>query len=109
MKKRAYILVMLTGMLCPYCIAQSTYISYTKITGDADCGVSTNNTYTHKLDFGQGSPGATINGVSFDAYNAAADGTLNFNRTVSSGIENDNAGNGNHNVTGELANLLGIK
>lgn len=81
-------------------------ISYVPVTGDADSGISALNTYTHTLDFGQGTPGALINGVQFDAYNVGADGTLGFNRTVSSGSENDNPGNGNHNVTGGLATLL---
>ena len=63
--------------------ANAGVISYVQITNDADCGISTDNTYTHKLDFGTGSPGALINGVQFDAYNNAANGTLNFNREVS--------------------------
>jgi hypothetical protein len=80
--------------------------SYVKITNDADCGISADNTYTHKLDFGQGSPGALINGVQFDAYNSAANGTLNFNREIASGLLSDHAGNGNHNVSGSLVDLL---
>ena len=80
--------------------------SYVKITNDADCGISANNTYTHKLDFGQGSPGALINGVQFDAYNSAANGTLNFNREVATGLLSDHAGNANHNVSGSLVDLL---
>src|SRR5512137_13669 len=86
--------------------ADAGIISYVKITGDADCGISADNIYTHKLDFGTGTPGALINGAQFDAYNAAANGTLNFNRTVSSGLLSDHAGNGNHNVPGGLVNLL---
>jgi len=43
-------------------------ISYVQVTNDADSGISADNTYTHKLDFGQGSPGVLINGVQFDAY-----------------------------------------
>jgi len=86
--------------------ADAGVITYVKITGDADCGISTDHTYTHKLDFGTGTPGALINGVQFDAYNAAANGTLNFNRTASSGTLNDHAGNTGHNVSGGLADLL---
>ena len=86
--------------------ADAGSISYVKITGDADCGISADNTYTHKLDFGTGTPGALINGVQFDAYNAAANGTLNFNREVSSGYLYDHAGNADHNVSGGLADLL---
>jgi len=86
--------------------ANAGVISYVQITNDADCGISTDKIYTHKLDFGTGSPGALINGVQFDAYNAAANGTLNFNREVSSGLLYDHAGNGNHNVSGSLVALM---
>ena len=79
---------------------------YVKITGDEDSGISADNTYTHALDFGTGSPGALINGVQFDAYNNAANGTLNFNREISSGSLSDHAGNGGHNVTGGLVDLM---
>ena len=81
-------------------------LTYTPINNDADSGISTNNTYTHTLDFGLGTPGALINGVPFAAYNNAANGTLNFMRTVSGGQLYDHAGNGNHNVTGSLVDLL---
>jgi len=81
-------------------------LSYVKITGDEDCGISADNTYTHALDFGQGTPGALINGVQFEAYNAAANGSLNFMRESSSGAASDHAGNGNHNVAGSLVDLL---
>jgi hypothetical protein len=86
--------------------ANAGVISNVQITNDADCGIGTDKTYTHKLDFGTGSPGALINGVQFDAYNNAANGTLNFNREVFSGTLNDHAGNAAHNVSGSLVNLL---
>jgi len=81
-------------------------ISYVQVTNDADSGISADNTYTHKLDFGTGSPGALINGVQFDAYNLAANGTLNFNREVFSGDLSDHGGNGGHNVSGSLVDLM---
>ena len=86
--------------------ARAGSISYVKITGDADCGISADNIYTHKLDFGTGTPGALINGVQFDAYNAAANGTLNFSREVATGLLSDHAGNAGHNVSGGLVDLL---
>ena len=86
--------------------AKAGVINYVHITNDADCGISTDKTYTHKLDFGTGSPGALINGVQFDAYNIAANGTLNFNREVATGLLSDHAGNANHNVSGGLVDLL---
>ena len=86
--------------------ANAGVISYVQVTNDADSGISAGKTYTHKLDFGTGSPGALINGVQFDAYNNAANGTLNFYREVFSGTLNDHAGNAAHNVSGSLVNLL---
>ncbi|MHC4519040.1 MAG: hypothetical protein ACYTAS_10655 [Planctomycetota bacterium] len=86
--------------------ANAGTISYVRITGDADCGISADNTYTHKLDFGTGSPGALINGVQFDAYNATANGTLNFSREAATGLLSDHGGNANHNVSGDLVDLL---
>jgi hypothetical protein len=86
--------------------ANAGVISYVQITNDADSGISAGKTYTHKLDFGTGSPGALINGVQFDAYNNAANGTLNFNREVFTGLLSDHAGNGNHNVSGSLVALM---
>jgi concanavalin A-like lectin/glucanase superfamily protein len=86
--------------------ANAGTISYVQITGDADCGISADNTYTHTLDFGTGSPGALINGVQFEAYNNAANGTLNFNREIDTGILYDHAGNATHNVSGGLVDLM---
>ena len=85
--------------------ANAGVISYVQITNDADSGISTGKTYTHKLDFGTGSPGALINGVQFDAYNVAANGTLNFMHEVFSGTLNE-TGNAGHNVSGGLVDLL---
>jgi hypothetical protein len=81
-------------------------IDYVPITGDADSGISTNYIYTHLLDFGWGIPGALINNVQFAPYNSAANGTLNFNRTVTSGALSAHGGNWSHNVTGSLVDLL---
>ena len=86
--------------------ANAGTISYVQITGDADSGISADNVYTHTIDFGRGTPGALINGVQFEAYTAAANGTLNFNRESSSGNASDHAGNANYNVTGGLVALL---
>ena len=86
--------------------ANAGTITYVLITTDADCGISTDNTYTHTIDFGTGTPGALINGVQFEAYNNAALGTLNFNREISSGSLSDHAGNGGHNVSGDLVDLM---
>lgn len=86
--------------------ASQAAITFTKITSDADSGISSSNIYTHALDFGTGTPGALVNGVQFSAYNNAAVGTLNFNRSSSSGTANDNAGNANFTATGAIGALL---
>ncbi|MCP4453958.1 MAG: hypothetical protein GY809_21055, partial [Planctomycetes bacterium] len=99
-------LIVALGMSLMIISANAGTISYVLVTNDADCGISTENTYTHTLDFGTGSPGASINGVQFDAYNNAALGTLNFNREVASGSLSDHGGNGGHNVSGDLVDLL---
>ena len=39
---------------------------FVKITGDADCGVSPDKTYTHLIDFGGSSALAVVNGVTFN-------------------------------------------
>ena len=52
-------------------------ISYTQITNDDDSGISTDNTYTHAIDFGSSGPG-TVNGVVFaNDVNIALDGRSN--------------------------------
>jgi len=92
------------GLLPPS--ANAGQISYVQVTNDSDCGISADNDYTHTLDFGTGTPGASINGVQFDAYNNAANGTLNFNREVSTGTLADHGGNAAHNVSGGLVDLM---
>lgn len=82
-------------------------ISYVRITNDADSGISTDNTYTHTLDFDTTTTGVTVNGVVFSGYNLAANGTLNFNRTIANGSLNHNAGTGIINATGNVTGLMG--
>ncbi|NQV31759.1 MAG: discoidin domain-containing protein, partial [Phycisphaeraceae bacterium] len=106
MCKKMTTLILALGMSLMILSANAGTISYVLITNDVDCGISPDNTYTHTLDFGTGSPGASINGVQFDAYNNAALGTLNFNREVASGSLSDHAGNGGHNVSGDLVDLM---
>ena len=43
---------------------------FVKITGDADCGVSPDKTYTHLIDFGGNATLATVNGVTFNKETA---------------------------------------
>jgi len=86
--------------------ADAGVISYVEISNDDDSGIKASNSYTHKLDFGSGTTGALIKAVQFDYYRTNEDGTLNFNRTVSSGSESHHGGNDNHNVSGGLADLM---
>ncbi len=106
MCKKMTTLILALGMSLMIISANAGTISYVQITSDADCGISPDNTYTHTLDFGTGSPGALVNGVQFDAYNNAALGTLNFNREAESGSLSDHGGNGSHNVSGGLVDLM---
>ena len=80
--------------------------SFVRITGDADCGIASHKVYTHKLDFGEGAPGALINGVQFDSYNVASNGMLNFTRSINTGDPGSHPGNSSHNVTGNLGDLM---
>ena len=54
--------------------ANAGTISIVDITGDTDCGISSANTYTHKIDMGKDdSTVATVNGVAFDLLYQGAD------------------------------------
>lgn len=75
-------------------------ISYAPITGDADSGISTDNTYTHAIDFGNQPAGggvATVNGVIFANGSAgsfpAIGGSSQTVGTGSSTIPNNHSGN----------------
>ena len=81
-------------------------ITVVAMSNDTDCDIRTSKQYTHKLDLGTGTPGALINGVQFDAYNGAANGTLNFSYAVSSGSPLAHGGNAPGGVSGNLANLM---
>ncbi len=48
------------------------HFSVVKWTGDADSGISTSKTYTHKVDLNHGGTATVINGVTFDNFNAPA-------------------------------------
>ena len=80
-------------------------LRYIPINNDADSEISADKTYTHAVDFGNGSPGANINGVQFTR---ATTGTLpaNIRYDVDSGGRNDHGGNGNHNVSGAVVDLF---
>jgi len=80
--------------------------TFVHITGDADCDIASHKMYTHKLDFGNGTPGALVNGVQFDPYNVYSNGTLNFTYAINSGSIASHDGNSNHNVSGGLAALM---
>lgn len=100
---------LLASLLCaPALLAASAHaaITFVAISNDADSGISTANTYTHTLDFGQGTPGALINGVQFNAYNLAASGTLNFSRTATTGTLADHVGNVPSGISGALTDLM---
>jgi len=55
--------------------ATTNSVSMVFFRDDASTGISSSKVYTHKLDFGNGSPAAVINGVTFDKVSSAS-GTL---------------------------------
>ena len=83
------------------------------ISNDADSQISTDNEYTHAIDFGNQSganPLANVNGVQFANGNpgtfpgAVGSGTVG---TGSSTIPNSHPGNGGHNTSGAVSGLFG--
>jgi hypothetical protein len=84
--------------------ASAGEITYVPISGDADSGISTDNTYTHAIDFGT-SGVATVNGVVFATdINIAAGGRSNSGtRTYG---PNPHAGNTPPAVTGDVASVF---
>ena len=94
------------GMLVLACSlsAQAGDISYTKVTNDADSGISSANTYTHAIDFSNSTSGAaSINGV---VFTGATGNTPGFTRTVANGGAANNSGSGVVTTSGNLANLM---
>ena len=79
-------------------------ISYPQITDDASSGISSSNTYTHAIDFGN-SGAATVNGVVFAVeVNVPADGRSNSGtRTYG---PNSHAGNTPPAVSGSIAGVF---
>ena len=82
-------------------------IACVPISNDADCDIRASKDYTHKLDFGAGSPGALINGVQFDRHTSGASISSNFSYAVSSpGSPLVHNGNTPPSVAGDLVNLM---
>jgi len=100
-KTYALPLVVLLALLTS---AEAGTISYVRITGDADSGISAANTYTHALDFQETGTAAEINGVAFDRFTKADSGTLNLTVTGTQIEDLDNTGE--VSVTGDLVNLM---
>ena len=85
--------------------AQAGVISYTKVTNDADSGISSDNTYTHALDFQRRGTGASINGVDFTSWS----GTGGNFEAIASGDNRpvfSNDGSGVITTTGNLSDLM---
>jgi hypothetical protein len=87
--------------------------AFIPISNDADSQISTDNEYTHAIDFGNqpgGNPLANVNGVQFANGNpgafpgAVGSGTVG---TGSSTIPNSHNGNGGHNTSGSVSGLFG--
>ncbi len=85
--------------------SQGGTISYVPITGDADSGIDSASFYTHAVDFGRGDPAATVNGVAFQRMVIGdLPGVVDYG--VTSGSRSDHAGNGSHNVSGSMVDLM---
>jgi len=87
--------------------------AFIPINNDADSQISTDNEYTHAIDFGNqpgNNPLANVNGVQFANGNpgafpgAVGSGTVG---TGSSTIPNGHPGNGGHNTFGAVSGLFG--
>ena len=82
-------------------------LRYLPITGDADIGISSGKTYTHKLDFGSGDTGATINGVTMTQVTSATIGSVpNFTWQTSSGATSATGATAGGNLTGGAVQLF---
>jgi len=90
-------------------VAQAGVITYVPLwtdTADADSGISPDKYYTHLLDFGS-SPAATVNGVAFTQVQPGnVDSIPGFAYTVDTSGRNGHGGNGAHNVTGGIVDML---
>ena len=105
----------LSGRDCPAIAGNESWnfitaapsITVVPMSNDTDCDISASKQYTHKLDLGAGTPGALINGVQFNAYNVASNGTLNFSYAFSSGDPLAlQTGNNPPNISGDLFDLM---
>jgi hypothetical protein len=81
--------------ICMGCLlpVKAANITFLPISGDADCGLSSGNNYTHAIDFGSNNPRATVNGVVFQP---SFNGKLGTSATIGTGSTNiltDHAGN----------------
>jgi hypothetical protein len=82
-------------------------LRYQPVTGDADIGINTSKTYTHKLDFGSGDTGATINGVAFTQVTSTTIASVpNFTWQTSSGATSTTIATAGSNVTGSSVQLF---
>ncbi len=98
-------LVAALALMAMAATARANIIRYIPINDETDSEISAAKVYTHKLDFGT-SAVATVNGVAFD-QGLVSSLPANFNYQVisGSGSPNSHGGNGNHNVTGQVADL----
>ena len=105
------------AVLLPFYLTVSSQVmadfAFIPISNDADSQISTDNEYTHAIDFGnqpEGNPLANVNGVQFANGNpgafpgAVGSGTVG---TGSSTIPNSHNGNGGHNTSGSVSGLFG--
>jgi hypothetical protein len=84
-------LVLYVGMISS---VMASNISFHPITDDADSGISSDNIYTHAIDFGSDTPSANINGVVFQRIFNSTTGTSALLGTGSSSTSSSHGGSG---------------
>ena len=99
----AVVAILGTGIFGLATFTSATPISYVKVTNDIDSGISTNNTYTHAIDFERTPVATTVNGVAFTSLSGSGG---NFTHALSNGGGFHHDSGGVVTTSGDLAGLM---
>lgn len=106
MKRSILGLGILAASIAEIGVAHAGSLSYQGVTGDADSGISTSNTYTAKVDYGNQFNSIVVNGVTFDEIAAFSNPTsltaTGLTASVASGSYTNYNGNAWMPVTGNV-------
>lgn len=88
--------------------AKAAVITAQKITNNADSGISSANTYTHKIDFASSAPttATVVNGVTFDFFGATSDGTLNLAYNGGGDLANNGSVSSSYTISETVVGLF---